>query len=82
VLENYREGVFQPLWEHIRSSKFARIGSVPQSFRFVQDDYTNAPLLDRSFHVRKENGEPEGWSVYDIRDAEGDGYSLVSSLDW
>jgi hypothetical protein len=79
VLENYREGVFQPLWEHIRSSKFARIGSVPQSFRFVQDDYTNAPLLDRSFHVRKENGEPEGWSVYDRVD-EGDGCRVLFEL--
>jgi hypothetical protein len=80
VLGNYPESKFHLLWEHIKSPKFAKIGTVvTESFQFKQNDYTNAPLLDCAFQVLKANGTNEGWSIYDERDCghENDVYSLV-----
>lgn len=83
VLENYSERSFDPLWEHLKSREFARVGSIDfDSFKFVSDDFTNASLLDYNFRVLSTDGENEGWSIFDEVDAEGDGYSLVSSLRW
>ena len=85
VLENYPESKFHLLWEHIKGVKFAKVGTIViESFRFKENDYINAPLLDCAFQVLKANGTNEGWSVYDERDFdhENDIYSLVSSLRW
>lgn len=81
VLDNYPQGSFEPVWKHLKSREFAKVGSIAfDSFQFEQNNYTNAQYLDYSFKILTANGGNEGWSIFDEGFAEEEGYSLVSSL--